>query len=266
MDKTSRIHQNSCYVPIVLQQTARNMASSEQWRTFLHQCLIKRVDVTEFRSLTKLLYLRCSIAEVPLMDLLLESQAATGIKWDPLLPLYIDCLCKMGRVKASTVLGSLLKHSSICEKLQSEHKEKKQKRYTLMTDIKVIQDLILPVSTGNIPRTLAEATNLFSAVVDWIQAVLAWNNKTMDDGQQQDGLMGSPDLVSLFESLGILLAVLSATGKGLEVLSSDSHEGIFWLAVYFGYALMSSRSEDQVGTGPVGLYSIMRSSIDAHSQ
>jgi mediator of RNA polymerase II transcription subunit 5 len=33
--------------------------------------------------------------------------------------------------------------------------------------------------------------------------------------------MGDPDAVSLFESLGILLAALSGTGKGLEVLSSD---------------------------------------------
>ena len=34
------------------------------------------------------------------------------------------------------------------------------------------------------------------------------------------------DAVSLFESLGILLAALSGTAKGLEVLSADSHEGI----------------------------------------
>lgn len=94
-----------------------------------------------------------------------------------------------------------------------------------MTDIKVIQDLMLSVSTGSIPRTLTEAINLFTVVVDWIQAVLAWNSNRVDDGQQ-DGLMGSPDLVSLLESLGILLAVLSGAGKGLEVLSSDSHEGI----------------------------------------
>lgn len=162
--------------------------------------------------------------------MLLESQAATGIKWDPLLPLYIDCLCKMGRAKASTILGSLLKHSSICEKTPSENQEKKPKRYTLMTDIKVVQDLMLLISTGSIPRTLTEAEKLFAVVIDWIQAVLAWNNNRVDDGQQ-DGLMGSPDIVSLFESLGILLAVLSGAGKGLEVLSSDSHEGISSCAV-----------------------------------
>lgn len=198
------------------------MASSEQWRTFLHQCLIKRIDVNEFKDLSKLLFSRCEIADAPLIDMLLESQAATGIQWDPLLPLYIDCLCKMGRMKASTILGSLLKHSSICEKPPSE---KKPKRYTLMTDIKVVQDLMLLISTGSIPRTLTETEKLFAVVVDWIQAVLAWNNNRVDDGQQ-DGLMGSPDIVSLFESLGILLAVLSGAGKGLEVLSSDSHEGI----------------------------------------
>lgn len=185
---------------------------------------MKRVDVNEFKDLSKLLFSRCPIADASLIDMLLESQAATGIKWDPLLPHYIDCLCKMGRVKASTILGSLLKHSSVCEKPPSEH-QTKRRRYTLMTDIKVIQDLMLSVSTGSIPRTLTEAINLFTVVVDWIQAVLAWNSNRVDDGQQ-DGLMGSPDLVSLLESLGILLAVLSGAGKGLEVLSSDSHEGI----------------------------------------
>lgn len=197
--------------------------ASDQWRTFLRQCLVNRIDVDEFRDLSKLLFFRCQLPESALLGILLESQDATGIKWDPLLPLYIDCLCKTGRVKTSTVLGSLLKHSSIHEKSQSD--PKKRKRYSLMTDIKVIQDIMLSVSTGSTPRTVSEAINLFSAVVDWIQAVLAWNNNRVDNGQQ-DGLMGSPDVMSLFESLGILLAVLSGAGKGLEVLSADSHEGI----------------------------------------
>lgn len=201
------------------------MASPEQWRTFLRQCLMNRVDVSEFRDLSKLLFTRSPIAEAPLLDALLESQDATGAKWDPLLPIYIDVLSKTGRVKASTVLGSLLRHSSIREKPPSEDQAKKRKRYTLMTDVKVLQDIILSVSSGSIPRSLTEAANLLSAVADWIQAVLASNNSRVDD-VQQDGLLGSPDSMSLFESLGILLAVLAGSGKGLEVLSADSHEGI----------------------------------------
>lgn len=206
------------------------MASPEQWRTFLRQCLMNRIDVSEFRDLSKLLFTRCPIAEAALLDALLESQDATHSKWDPLLPLYIDVLSKTGRIKASTVLGSLLGHSSIREKPPSEDQAKKRKRYTLMTDVKIIQDIMLSVSTGSIPRSLTEAANLLSAVADWIQAFLAWNNSHVDD-VQQDGLLSSPDSVSLFESLGILLAVLAGSGKGLEVLSADSHEGIFFSAL-----------------------------------
>ena len=135
--------------------------------------------------------------------------------------------------------GVLLKRSSIHELPQpqsqsqspGEQKEKKtvkkeKKCYTLMTDIRVIQDVMLAISTGNhTPGTQVEAMNIFLAAVDWIQAVVAWHNQH----QQTGGLMSSPDVVSLFESLGILLAALSGTAKGLDALSSDSHEGIFFL-------------------------------------
>jgi mediator of RNA polymerase II transcription subunit 5 len=205
------------------------MASSEQWRTFLCQCLMNRIDVHEFRDLSKLLSTRCPIPESALLDALLEAQDATGAKWDPLPPLYIDVLSKTGRLKASSVLGSLLKHSSVSvgDKPPSgmELQNQKRKRYTLMTDVKIVQDVMLAVSTGSIPRSVTEAAGLLSAVADWIQAVLAWNSSRVDD-VQQDGLMGSPDATSLFESLGILLAVLAGAGKGLEVLSVDSHQGI----------------------------------------
>lgn len=216
--------------------------ASAQWRIFLDQCLKHRVDANEFKNLSGLLVARCPIAEDVLLEALCEARAetaATGVRWDPLIPVYIDCLCKTGRVGVSKVLGVLLKKSSIHELPQSqsqsqspgEQKEKKtakkeKKCYTLMTDIRVIQDVMLAISTGNhTPRTQVEAMNIFSAAVDWIQAVVAWHNQH----QQTGGLMSSPDVVSLFESLGILLAALSGTAKGLDVLSSDSHEGIFFL-------------------------------------
>ncbi|KAE8348360.1 mediator of RNA polymerase II transcription subunit 5 [Aspergillus coremiiformis] len=215
------------------------MTSSEQWGTFLHQCLMHRIDATDFKNLSKLLYRRYPIAEGTLLGVLLEIRLATGIKWDPLLPLYIDCLCKMGKVQTSTVLTSLLKYSSIHDKPQSSGSEQGQigktpKCYTLMTDIRVIQDAILSVSTGSTPKTLAEAVRIFSATVDWIQAVVAWHTNHIDPSQQAGGLMSSPDAVSLFESLGILLTALSETGKGIEVLSSDSHAA---LKVKLGQAL-----------------------------
>lgn len=218
--------------------TAPSPSSAEQWRLFLDQCLKHRIDANEFKNLSNILAARCSVSESVLVDVLCDVRAvgaAAGVKWDPLVPVYIDCLCKTERVKISSVLAGLLKRSSILPQSQSQsqtqssdesEKSKQQKKngYTLMTDIRVIQDVMLAVSTGNsTPRTAAEAMDIFSAAVDWIQAVVAWHQQ---QHQQTGGLMGSPDVVSLFESLGILLAALSGTTKGVDVLSSDN-EGIF---------------------------------------
>jgi len=213
--------------------TAPSPSSAEQWKLFLQQCLKHRIDANEFKNLSTLLAARCQVAEIVLVDILCDVRAVgatAGVKWDPLVPVYIDCLCKTERVRISTVLGGLLKRSSILPQSQTQlsdesEKSKQQKKngYTLMTDIRVIQDVMLAVSTGtSTPRTAAEVTDIFFAAVDWIQAVVAWHQQH----QQTGGLMGSPDVVSLFESLGILLAALSGTPKGLDVLSSDN-EGNF---------------------------------------
>lgn len=217
-------------------EPSQKMTSPVQWGTFFHQCLLHRIDANEFRNLSKLLLQKCPIAETALLDALLQTRSESRIKWDPLLPLYIDCLCRTGRVRTSTVLTSLLKYSSIHDKPQLSTSEGKDgsKCYTLMTDIRVIQDTMLSVSTGSTPKTNAEAVAIFFAIIDWIHAVASWHNSHFDPGQHSSGIMSSPDVVSLFESLGILLAALSGTGKGLEVLSADSHEE---LKVKLGQAL-----------------------------
>ncbi|KAJ5665700.1 uncharacterized protein N7477_008148 [Penicillium maclennaniae] len=177
-------------------------ASSEQWKTFLHRCLAHRVDVDEFKGLTKLMLARSPVKEDELLDLLLEARASSVIAWDPLLPVYVDSLCKSGRVKSAAALVALLKHSSI------RGLSVKRRASTLMTDIKVIQDVMMAVSTGSIPRSVAEAADLYAATVEWIVAV----------------------------SLGILLAALSGTTKGLEMLSSHDRQD---LKTKLGQALSS---------------------------
>jgi mediator of RNA polymerase II transcription subunit 5 len=237
-------------------ESSQNMTSPVQWRTFFHQCLIHRIDANEFRNLSKLLFQKCPIAENALLDALLQTRSESRVKWDPLLPLYIDWLCRMGRVRTSTVLTSLLKYSSIHDKPQLPTSEGKDgsKYYTLMTDIRVIQDAMLSVSTGSTPKTNAEAIAIFFSIIDWIHAVVSWHNSHFDPGQHSSGMMSSPDVVSLFESLGILLAALSGTGKGLEVLSADSHEGIFSaLPNRPRLNLTSCRVKGQAGASALGI-------------
>lgn len=193
----------------------------EQWKTFFHQCLANRIDIDEFTDLSGLLLGRSPIKENELLDLLLQARADSSITWDPLLPLYVDGLCRVGRVKSSSALAGLLRHSSVRDGAGG----RVDRPSTLMTDIKVVQDVMMFISTGSIPKTVAEASDIYSAIVDWIVAVVAWHHHSVDGSQQTGGLMGSPDAVSLFESLGILLAALSGTNKGLEVLSSDFNQG-----------------------------------------
>lgn len=198
-----------------------DMAPTDQWRVFLHRCLAHRIDVDEFKALSKLLLTRSPLKEDELLDLLLDVRASFNSPWDPLLPVYIDGWCKNRQVKSSAALRCLLKHSSIRGK-----DEPKQRASSLMTDIKVIQDVMLSVSAGFIPRVISEAAELYSAAVEWIEAVVAWHHAS-----ETGGLMNSPDAVSLLESLGILLAALSGTAKGVQVLSSEKHQGKFRLPV-----------------------------------
>ncbi|KAJ5655513.1 hypothetical protein N7507_007463 [Penicillium longicatenatum] len=198
-----------------------DVASPEKWRTFLHQCLAHRVDVDEFRDLCKLMLTRSPIGEDELLDMLLDARGASTITWDPLLPVYVDGLCKAGQVKSSSALTSVLKRSSIRDKNENGNNTS-----TLMTDIKVIQDVMLSISTGAIPRSINEAAELYAATVEWMFAVVSWHKNSLSSLQHAGGLMSSPDAVSLIESLGILLAALSGTAKGVETLSSDSQKGV----------------------------------------
>lgn len=192
------------------------MAPSDQWRVFLHRCLAHRVDVDEFNELSKLLLTRSPLKEDELLDLLLDARASFNTPWDPLLPAYIDSWCKNRQVKSSSALKSLLEHSSIRGKDEPERRIS-----SLMTDVKVVQDVMLSVSAGFIPRLILEAAELYSVVVEWIEAVVTWHHASVTGG-----LMNSLDALSLFESLGILLAALSGTAKGVQVLSSEKHQGI----------------------------------------
>lgn len=236
--------------------------AQSQWKTFFHRCLLHRIDAAEFRELSKLLFQRYPINDAPLMDALLSTRvAASAVKWDPLLPLYIDSLCKMGHVRISTVLTCLLKCSSLHDKPESgveaapdrgdadanatsaSEKQKddsasKAKCYTLMTDSRVVQDVMLAISTGATAKMpLLEVINAFSAVADWVQAIVGWHNSLLGAGQPV-GMMGTPDGVLLFESVGILFAALAGTAKGLEVLSADTHEGSYHPSIHLCYSLL----------------------------
>ncbi|KAL4819066.1 mediator of RNA polymerase II transcription subunit 5 [Aspergillus spinulosporus] len=205
--------------------------ASEQWGAFMQRCLLHRIDAVEFRDLSRLLFQRCPIDDSLLAETLLQTRLSTGIKWDPLLPVYIDCLCRMGRVQIPTVLTSLLKHSSIHDKpspdadVASVKKKVKSRAncYTLMTDIRVIQDSMLSINSGTTAKTLLEVIHTFCAIASWMQAIVAWHNSQLD-ADQPAGMMGSPDAMLLFEAVGILLSVLAGTAKGVEVLSAGSHE------------------------------------------
>ncbi|KAJ5579062.1 hypothetical protein N7450_007929 [Penicillium hetheringtonii] len=170
-------------------------ANSDRWRTFLHRCLSQRVDVDEFKGLSKLMLNRSPVKEDELLDLLLGARATSSVSWDPLLPVYVDGLF-----------------------FDSHDRHKSHSR----------------CYDGRLhwchTRTITEAADLFAAAAGWIEAVVSWNNENLDIMQQASGLMSNPDAVSLFESVGILLAALFNTSKGIDALTSTwidrAHQGL----------------------------------------
>lgn len=184
---------------------------------------------------------RTSLAEASLIDVVLESRAVTNVQYEPLVPLYIDILAKQGAVKISTVLSGLLRHSSISEQWQTTTSStttvttegarslpspKAQGLSTLMTDTRVIQDIMNLISTGGFSLSASDISKVFTVVAEWILAVVRWHTGNLIEDQQTGGLVSSADAMSLFESLGILLVALSGTEKGLEILSSGNSEGM----------------------------------------
>lgn len=204
-------------------------APIEQWRKLLRECLARRIDVAEFCKLVKLLAKRAPLPEASLVDVILESRTVTNGRYDPLIPLYIDALTKIGKTKIAPVLNGLRRHSSVGDYAQSadENMEKgTAKLSTLMTDTRIVQDAIVPLSTPGLSLSSREVTSIFTEASEWILALVRAHTSSLAEDQQSGGLLNLPDALALFESLGIMLIALSATEKGLDALSSDLSQGM----------------------------------------
>jgi mediator of RNA polymerase II transcription subunit 5 len=215
-------------------------SSLEQWRTFLQQCFIRRLNAGTFRSLAQALSRRAPVTENSLLDVILEVRDSLKVQWDPLLPLYVDDLIKAGSLKVSSVLGGLLKHSSIRldgpiptkdggasdpNKVTATPGRKTRRACTIMIDTRIIQDIRNSISGGSILISTEDAANIFAIVAEWILALATWHNSQVGGDQPSNGLIGSLDAISLFESLGILFTTVSDTDRGPEALSSESPDG-----------------------------------------
>ncbi|KAJ6164243.1 hypothetical protein N7470_002915 [Penicillium chermesinum] len=204
--------------------------SLHNWSVFVKQCFKHRLGVDEFRKLSKRMFIRNPIKGDYVIDQLLEVRASYNFPWDPLLPAYADCLCKSGHAKTSTTLSRVLSQSTI----KGVDENRKNKYPTLMTDIKVINDAILSISAGIIPKSLLETAELYDAAIEWLNSLVAWHTNILHQPAQNGALLNSSDAVTLIESAGIFLAALSGSPKGLEWLTEDIHKG---LKVKLGRAL-----------------------------
>ncbi|KAK2753905.1 mediator complex subunit [Arachnomyces sp. PD_36] len=204
------------------------MASSiEKWKTFLRQCLTRRISADKFREMAKILFESDTIPEGTLVDAVLESRAVTNVYWDPLIPLYVDTLRRLGIIKMPDILNSLLKHSSISQK---DHESKAStakplaKPSTLLTDYRILQDLLMAVTSGWSPKSMRDARRTLTSVTDWIFALVSWVSASANDENPSGALGTSQDAFQVFESAGILLAALVGSSNALDSLSTPSAE------------------------------------------
>lgn len=232
--------------------------SLHNWSVFIKQCFKHRITVDEFRNLSKRMFIRYPVKEDFVIDQLLEVRASYNFPWDPLLPAYADCLCKAGHVKTSTTLSKILKKSTI----KGENGASKNKTSTLMTDIKVINDAILSISAGIIPKSLLETAELYDAAIEWINNLVTCHTGILSNPEQNGAILNSSDAVTLVESAGIFLAALSGSPKGLEWLTEDIHKGISPYTSPFSFLFFSflfasrfhfSRKSQELNEIPSGL-------------
>lgn len=201
--------------------------STEQWSKLLRQCLSRRFDAKKFRELAKLLSERDPVPEGKIIDSVLDSRTVTNVPWDPLIPVYVDVLRQLGMIKIPDILSSLLKHSSISEQSHDSIKntaKQSTKVNTWLTDYRILQDILMVVTTGWVPKSVREARRTLTSVADWIFALLSWNSANEDENIG-GGLGASQDAVQVFESIGILLVALVGGGNALDSLSTPNAEG-----------------------------------------
>ncbi|ODH38206.1 hypothetical protein ACO22_02480 [Paracoccidioides brasiliensis] len=198
-----------------------------QWKKFLHQCLSQRTDASEFRGFAKLMLNRYPMPGEKLVDAILESRSVTNVPWDPLIPLYVDSLHRIERVKIEEILKSLLVHSTVSQKQESVQSISRPKTSvsTLMSDYCIIHNATIAATSGHAPNTTTDAANIFAMLAHWIIALLSWMSSNEAGREPADLLANSPDTLAVFESLGILLAALVGTEKSVNALSSSESKG-----------------------------------------
>lgn len=230
---------------------SKTHGSGAQWKKLLRHCLSARVDISEFRDFAKLMISRDPIPARKLIDLVLDSREVTNVEWDPLLPLYVDSLIRLGQLRIPDVLSSLLVHSTVSGKREKAARPSSAGCYqpsTLMMEHGIIQNLMIALTTESAPDTLASAMGTFSAIADWILALLAYgpggrgrgddSSNTEDENgqhqhQQAETLMSSPEAITLSESLGILFAALAGAEQGMNALSTIKEQGRYNSACSF---------------------------------
>lgn len=213
-----------------------NMKPIEQWRKLLRECVARRIEVEAFRKLVKILTRRAPLPQASLVDVLFDSRSVTAdiFPYDPLIPRYANALRRLGLVRTSILLDGLRKHSFIGSQPQStsttDHdkpadQEKAARRSTLMTDTRIVQDVINSLTSTTVSLSTYEVNSIFTVTAEWILAVVRWHTSNISNDHQSGGLLSSSDALALFESLGILVVALSTTEKGLEALSSEGTQG-----------------------------------------
>ncbi|PGH22909.1 hypothetical protein AJ80_02958 [Polytolypa hystricis UAMH7299] len=200
-----------------------------QWRKFIEQCLSERTDVASFRELSKLMIDRHPIPGKRLVDIVLDGRSVTNVPWDPLIPLYVDALHRLGRAKVHDILTSLLEHSSLAETARRSSLQdvpnKDKPVSTLMTDFRIFQDIIMAVTTGHAPKTSNDANKTLATIADWMSALLAWTSNGEGANGQPAYLTHSADIQGIFESIGILFAALAGSEKIVNSLSTQGNKG-----------------------------------------
>ncbi len=217
----------------------------QTWKKLLEQCLLQRVPASQFETFATLLRDRTMVSSEPLAQVVLRPQSSTSSVVDPLKPIYIETLVRIGLVFASDVLNVLLQRSRLNERGHEAHRVSKTNKkddpvqWLASTELveMVLHGLARLFVAGQRPRVHREVLGLLKVLSTWMTAVVtASSTDIMHDvtGEAYQALM---DARALTEAVGLLMTAVAESPGVLKVLTKPCPKGTSFSQINTTFAM-----------------------------
>lgn len=203
--------------------------SSNQWPRFVHQCVSHRIHGAKFQALAGVLQQDSPATGSQIVKAVLSSRQISCTPSDPLISRYIDALFAIGLVHVPDIISSLLqiwRTNAYKESSQDEGLSHARILDTIESDGRIVEEVLIAITTGKARLTAGEAAQSLSIVCDWLLIIVAW--ATSSAGTEEAHDTRPPVVAAFFENVGFLFATVVQQERGIAAITSLTSKGESW--------------------------------------